>query len=185
MDEEVNDAYVEHLLVLDTRTSFIQSLVEEYEQNSKGAQPSKRINKPAAVLDVEPKLQAITQKACSKVKQFMLLKIGDMRKRGANIALMKQHVLLRYKFFQEFLERHSVESALEVRLAYADCMSRFYCESFKEYIVQLQRLEQKTVGKNDLIVQQAQSVLNTLTFGMFGASSPSKKQRSGKQFNTV
>ena len=58
-------------------------------------------------------------------------------------------------------------------------MAKYYMQHFKDYIAQLQKLEQKTVAKTDLIVEQAQSMisLNSLTFGMLG-NSPAKKQKS-------
>ena len=111
-DKEVNENYLVELLTLNSKCDFLNSLVEETETKS-GA--TRRV-KPSAVIDVEPKLQLLCQKASGKVKTFMLNKIGELKKKGVNIPYVKQHVLLRFKFFQEFLERHNTDAAQEVCL---------------------------------------------------------------------
>lgn len=106
-EQEVNDKFLTHLLILNEKTDFLAALSEKQ-------------GKPKTVQDVEPGLIKLCAKAAQKVKTYLIQKIAEMKKQQ-NPQHTKQHVLLRNKFFQEFLEKHNFDAAIEV--CYSNCIT--------------------------------------------------------------
>lgn len=164
-EHEVNEAYAEYLSVLNRKADAIKSAQSSDETVTSSD------DKPAAVQDIEPYLNKLCLKAAARVRVFLLQKIADLKKPKTNTQFLKQTVIMKFKHFQSFLDRHHPESGNEVRLTYVDTISKYYFQSFRTYITQIQRIEQKTVSSKDVIVEQVAS-----TFSLFGSLSPTKAQ---------
>lgn len=102
LDAEVNDDYLEYLLTLNHKLKFIHG--DEMAISS------------AAFHDVEPVIEKLRLKAVSKVRDFLLQKISQLRRPRTNIQIIQQNVLLKFKYFVTFLKEHGEDVYKEVNL---------------------------------------------------------------------
>lgn len=144
----MNDAYLEYLLVIARKAEYMKNTQH---QSSK------------AIKDVKPYFDKLCTKAVSKVRQFLLQQINELKKPKTNTQIIKQQVFLKYKYFNEFLRVHNKDVAQEIRAHYVDTMGKIYYLSFKNYVMNLQKLEQKMATKSDVIVEKE-------NFSLFGSS---------------
>jgi hypothetical protein len=99
-------------------------------------------------------LEKLNVKAVSKIRAFLIQKINELKKPKTNTQFLKQNVLLKFKYFNDFLRKNNDDAAMEVRNSYINTISAYYFNSFKTYIANLTRLSQPTATKNDLIVEK-------------------------------
>ncbi|KAL0483883.1 vacuolar protein sorting protein VPS52 [Acrasis kona] len=145
-EEEVNEAYLDYLITLDMRNDFLKN--------------SDNVSTQAAQ-ELIPKLDKLNVKAVTKVRAFLLQKINELKKPKTNTQFLKQNVLLKFKYFADFLRKNNQEASLEVRNTYINTISTYYYNSFKSYIGNLLRLQQSTASKSELIVEKE-------TFSLWG-----------------
>ena len=79
-------------------------------------------------------------KAISKVRDFIMQKIYQFRKPMANYQVT-QDILLKNRFFYEFLTLHDRSIARECRDEYVNTLSKVYFSYFKEYSSKLSKLQ--------------------------------------------
>jgi hypothetical protein len=138
-ETEVNEAYLDYLITLDMKNDFLKN-----EEN----------NSTHAAQELIPKLEKLNIKAVSKIRAFLLQKINELKKPKTNTQFLKQNVLLKFKYFNDFLRKNNEEAAIEIRNTYINTISAYYFNSFKTYVANLTRLAQPTATKNDLIVEK-------------------------------
>jgi len=135
-DAEVNDSYLEFLLALNKKIDSVQS------ENVKETKPAS---------DIEPQIEKLRLKAVAKVREFLLQRIHNLKRPKTNIQIIQQNVLLKFKYFNQFLAEHGTEAHAEVRETYVDILSKIYYQYFKGYITSLAKLQYDVATKSDLI----------------------------------
>eukprot|EP00897_Mesotaenium_endlicherianum_P003559 jgi/Mesen1/3230/ME000187S02398 len=128
-----------------------------------------------ALKDVQPELERLRAKAVTKIREFLLNKIYNLRKPKTNVQILQQSVLLKYKYLAAFLREHGKEVYPEVSSAYMDTMSKVLSLQFRTYIQKLEMLQQEVATRDDLIGGVDNS---KATAGFFGASARNLKNRS-------
>ena len=91
-DSEVNDAYLDYIMTLRGKFSFMDS---DLARSS------------AAATEVAPELEKLRLKAISKVRESLLSKMSMLSKPNTNFQILQQSVLLKYKYFAQFLRDHA------------------------------------------------------------------------------
>eukprot|EP00741_Cyanophora_paradoxa_P006469 tig00001003_g6264.t1 len=135
-DGEVNEGYVEYLQQLDRKIESIEA------GSTKDTLASR---------DLEPQIEKLRMKAVAKVREFLLTRIHALKKPKTNIQIIQQNVLLKFKYFNQFLADNGREAFLEVRETYVDILSKIYQQYFKGYIASLAKLQYDVANKNDLL----------------------------------
>ncbi|KAL4437908.1 hypothetical protein ABPG74_001079 [Tetrahymena malaccensis] len=133
----IDQAYVQHIKVL------CQKL--EYLQNTK-------LPDASVVKELEPELNKLKNKACGRVRQFLLDKIDILKKPTTNIEIQQKNVLLDYRVFTEFLKCHYEEIYAELCNKYAEVMSKVYSQLFEKNVKELQKLWVELYNKSDTLV---------------------------------
>jgi hypothetical protein len=89
--------------------------------------------------------------ATDKIRSFLLDKTKSLQLPNANIPIIQQTVLLKYKSLNHFvIQRHS-EVAMEIRQTYTQIMNNYIQSKFAKYISKLQKLQSVIADKYDLI----------------------------------
>jgi hypothetical protein len=90
--------------------------------------------------EIHDTLYKLKIKSIGKIRDFILTKIYQFRKPMANYQVT-QDLLLRTRFFYEFLTMHDRSVARECRDEYINTMSKVYFSYFKEYSAKLGKLQ--------------------------------------------
>eukprot|EP00164_Ancoracysta_twista_P004504 GFYU01006071.1.p1 GENE.GFYU01006071.1~~GFYU01006071.1.p1 ORF type:complete len:684 (-),score=185.98 GFYU01006071.1:62-2113(-) len=135
-DGEVNDQYLEYLMTLNKKISFLDS--------GSGRES-------LACRDVEAEVGKLRTKAVVKVRAFLLAKIEMLKKPKTNLKMLQQNVLLKFKYLTKFLQDNSNEYYDEVKKTYIDAMSGILQRYFKGYLTNMARQSVELVSKSDLI----------------------------------
>ena len=101
MTEEAGEDYLEHLLALDRRLRFLAA-----DGAARGSQARR---------DVEAVLEKLRVKAVTKVREFLLARLHQLRRPKTNVSIIQQSALLRHKYFVRFLRDHADDVHREVR----------------------------------------------------------------------
>eukprot|EP00210_Caulerpa_lentillifera_P001709 g1642.t1 len=173
LDDEVNDDYLEYLLTLNHKLKFIHG--DEMALSS------------AAYHDVEPVIEKLRLKAVSKVRDFLLQKIYQLRRPRTNIQIIQQNVLLKFKYFVTFLKEHGEDVYKEVRGEYSKTLSRVLPQHFKSYLSDIERMYQSIATKHDVLGSQKE---DTGSHGgaisaLFGSSSGGSSSGTPKTQRTT
>ncbi|XP_068025882.1 vacuolar protein sorting-associated protein 52 homolog isoform X2 [Melanerpes formicivorus] len=124
-----------------------------------------------ACADVQHVLEKLKIKAVTKIREFVLQKIYSFRKPMTNYQI-PQDVLLKYRFFYQFLLANERTVAQELREQYVDTMSKIYLSYFKSYTSRLMKIQYEEVAEKDDLM----GVEDTAKKGFF--SKPSLKNRN-------
>lgn len=137
-EEEINGAYLEYLSELNRKLDHVKQ--QEMQKLPSCAQST-------------PQLEQLRTKAVSRVKEFLLQKINTLKKPRTNLQILQRNVLVKFKFFTQFLAEHHPAVAEEVQQHYVQTMSAQYLKQFRIYVSSLQKLElEYAPTKADLLV---------------------------------
>ncbi|CAE8584800.1 unnamed protein product, partial [Polarella glacialis] len=137
-DEEINEAYLNYLSELNKKLDHVKQ--QEMQKLPSCAQSA-------------PELEKLRTKAVARIKDFLLQKINALKKPKTNLQILQRNVLVRFKFFTQFLGEHHSAVADEVKAHYVGTMSSVYLKQFKTYVSSLQKLElEYSPTKADLLV---------------------------------
>ena len=150
VEEVVGDSYLEYLLVLDEKKTYVDAIQQEVKTPIKACE------------DMGPVLDRLTMKAVSKVRAYLLQQLGELKKPKTNTQFIKQ-LLLKKKYYFDFAAKYSPQTGEELRAVYEDIIGRYYFNSFKTYVVSLLKMEQKVGTKQSLLVEPVVSLLNNIT----------------------
>ncbi|EFC39118.1 Vps52/Sac2 family protein [Naegleria gruberi] len=149
-DDNVTDTYLEHLLTLDEKKDYIDSIQSQVKRPIKACD------------DVLPILDKLCTKSVSKVRSYLLQQLNELKKPKTNTQFIKQ-LLLKKKYYFDFVSKYSPQTGEELISIYDDIIGRYYFNSFKTYLVSLLKLEQKVGTRQSLIIEPTQSLLNNIT----------------------
>eukprot|EP00041_Stephanoeca_diplocostata_P036773 m.1355056 g.1355056 ORF g.1355056 m.1355056 type:complete len:700 (-) comp24932_c0_seq37:2552-4651(-) len=154
----VNERYVDALDELDKKLTYV----------------SGQADSTASTVAVSSELEALTLKATSKIREFVLQKIYAMRKPMSNIQ-MQQNSLLKFKDAFRFLAKHNKAIAIEIRNEYVDTFSKIHYTYFKQYLTRLMKLQHEEMADKDDLMGADDSPKGRTNFF---SSRPSLKSRT-------
>ena len=68
-----------------------------------------------------------------------------------NLTILQTSILVKYRSFFAFLQRHAARAAHEVQKAYISTVQWYYETGFRRYVRSLERIRAKSVSKEDAI----------------------------------
>ncbi|KAL9645215.1 hypothetical protein ABK040_002416 [Willaertia magna] len=148
-DDPVNDAYLDYLITLNDKKDYIDKIQQEVKVPIR------------AYDDMIPVLDRLCTKAVSKVRSYLIQQLNELKKPKTNTQFIKQ-MLLKKKYFYDFVAKNSPQTGEELRNVYIDIIGRYYFNSFKSYVTSLSKLEVKVGTKQSLLVEQAVGLLNSV-----------------------
>ncbi|KAI4133617.1 MAG: hypothetical protein LQ338_000129 [Usnochroma carphineum] len=132
-------------------SSWIKAL-DELDKRSKTIESkSKATQKAAAMSDVKPLLDDLTNKAIERIRDFFVSQIKGLRSPNINAQIIQQQSFVRYKYLYSFLVRHHSVLAEEIGQAYINTMRWYYLSNFTRYEQALERIPIFIVDKGDAI----------------------------------
>eukprot|EP00824_Muranothrix_gubernata_P005780 TRINITY_DN17560_c0_g1_i1.p1 TRINITY_DN17560_c0_g1~~TRINITY_DN17560_c0_g1_i1.p1 ORF type:complete len:764 (-),score=142.62 TRINITY_DN17560_c0_g1_i1:7-2133(-) len=134
-ESQVNEAYLEFLTELNKKLVFTKS---------------EGVHDTMARQDIEPVLERLRVKAVSKVREFLLQRVYGLKKDKTNVQMLQQ-LLLKFKYFNQFLMDHDKDAAQEMENAYVDTMSRIYFKDFRAYVGNVMKLHTEISSKTDTL----------------------------------
>lgn len=138
-EREVNEAYLNSLLELDQKITFYSKQNKEHKQQV------------IALQETAPELEKLRIKATTKLRDFLMQRLGGLRKPMANYQVI-QNTLIKFKHFNQFLMQHHRPTAAEVRNEYIETMGKIYYSLFKQYLGNILKLQYEEVAdKDDLL----------------------------------
>lgn len=152
LDCNVTDKdFLGHLQVLNHKLSFVK------EQSFKESK---------SCWDVRDILEKLKIKAMTKIRTYLLEQVYKFRKPMANYQV-PQNVLLKNKFFYEFILSNERNVAQEICNEYIDTMSKIYFSYFKSYSGRIMKLQyEECATKDDLM-----GIEDTASRGLFHKTS--------------
>ncbi|OAJ41656.1 hypothetical protein BDEG_25222 [Batrachochytrium dendrobatidis JEL423] len=96
---EVNEFFLQHLIDLDKKMTYVKSRQEKKIRSFK---------------DVAPELERLRQRAVEKIRDFLLKKIESLKSPNTNIAIIQQSVFLKYRSMFSFLMERYSEVGVEI-----------------------------------------------------------------------
>jgi len=148
---EVDDEFLERVKELDSRLSFAAN-----GQRAKGG--SRR-----AVAELWPALDRLKLKACGRARDYLVERVGELRKLQTNVEMLQRTQLLRFAALYAFLERHAPEAATEVRDFYLESMAKALQSLFKAYNAALLKFDLEVANKFDLVAVDESAVRSAFT----------------------
>ena len=126
-EDEVDEAYLKHLVRLDKRLRFLKT-----DPNAAAS---------AAARDVAPELARLRAKAALKARDFLMQKLYSLRRPKTNVQIIQQNVLLKYKYLVAFLRAHAPEILVEIRACYVETMSGLLKQALQGHVRSLAELQ--------------------------------------------
>lgn len=161
-EEEVNEAYLEYLMVLSDKMAFLET---------------DDVRQSRARRDVMPEVEKLRVKATEKIRSFLLERIraaGRPNARYGSYEIVQQNMLLKFMYFNRFLIDHSPAVAAEVRSEYTEVMSQMYARMFKQYLANLLKLRYESEPDRDDVIGAEEGAKRTLF-----SSKPVLKETAG------
>ncbi|CAM9959091.1 unnamed protein product [Ectocarpus sp. 6 AP-2014] len=168
--DEVNDAYLEYVIELNNKIKYIRQTQPASDGSSLEMPPSSTM----AAKGVQPHLENLKTKACAKARDYLLQKIGELRRPKTNVQIIQKNSLLKYKYLMQFMYDNVPEAAEEIRVVYIESMGRTISALFRAYHAQLMKLELELANRHDLI-----AVEDAAARSMFSAKADSNKRGDG------
>lgn len=104
--------------------------------------------------EIRPELDKLKLKVCSRARNFLLVKMNNLRKPKTNFQILQESVLLKFKPLLTFLKEHSQETFVELTNYYAEVMQKIYNSLIKTYIKESKKLIEERITKNHQIINE-------------------------------
>ncbi|KAJ2225795.1 Vacuolar protein sorting-associated protein 52 [Coemansia sp. RSA 485] len=160
-DGEVNEKYLNCLIEVNKKIAYMRV-------------HSKQHRKLKAFQEIQPELDRLCLRASSKIRDFLLDKINDLRSLNTNAHVMQSSIFLKYRFFNHFLIERHPEAAVEVRDTYIHIMRQYYLDHFEAYQRGLMKLERPVADKTDVIGMEE----HTAKLSLFSSAKPVIKDKA-------
>lgn len=157
--EDVNDAFLHALVALNAKLQYAAMRTPDPDGSSFDLVPAQT----AAFRDVDAQLQKLKARAVARVREFLLAKVGDVKRPKTNVQMLQQHTLLPMKYLVTFLADNAPEVETEFRDVYAEAMSKTLTGVFKAYHTGLLKLYEEVAARADLLAVEEQSLKGLFT----------------------
>lgn len=138
----VNELFLESIVALSVRLKFLKSPPSSFEIP---------VAETAAGQSLQPELARLKLKAIVKSKEYFTTQFQALRKPKTNIQMLQQNSLVKFAPLYHFLSREAPSVADELKSIYIDSMNRTILNLFKNYSLQLSKLELSISSKTDTI----------------------------------
>lgn len=133
---DVDDVWLAYLIQLQKRIEYSQSANGDF---------------AGARRDVQPELERLKVRASEKIRDFFIAKIKTARTPNANVQILQQSTLVKYRALNHFVGRYFSEVAHEIRQTYINTMKWYFQTHFERYMRALDRIQSVVVEKTELI----------------------------------
>ncbi|CAM9108563.1 unnamed protein product [Choristocarpus tenellus] len=157
--DEVNDAYLEYVIELNSKVKYISQTEPADDRSSLDMPPADTM----AATELRPHLEKLKVKACGKAREYLLQKIGELRRPKTNVQIIQKSSLLRYKYLMQFICENAPDTGDEIRAVYIESMGRTICALFRAYHSHLVKLELEMANRHDLIAVEEAAVRSLFT----------------------
>jgi len=113
----------------------------------------------STVKELEPELNKLKNKACQRVRTFILQQLERLKKPMTNIPIIQENELLRYSVFMEFLKNNYIQVFIEILNMYFELMGKIIFKKFKAYVQEVSKLCVDVYNKNDILISENIQVL--------------------------
>ncbi|KAF2664010.1 Vps52-domain-containing protein [Microthyrium microscopicum] len=138
VDGPIDDSWIYALAELDKRCKAVKAKSKEQKQMK-------------ALEDLEPLLENLTNKAVSRIRDYIVAQIKALRSPNMNAQVIQQQGFLRFKDLYTFLASHQPQLGSEICQAYVNTMRWYYLSQFTRYEAALRQIKLHTIDKTDLI----------------------------------
>ncbi len=168
---DVNDAFLEYLIALNSKAKYVKQ-TEEAEEGSSGGEADEVASlgippcETRAAVEVSPHLSTLCAIASRKSHAYLLGKIAELQKPNTNVQILQNTSLLRYKYLMEFLAKTDEKAAEGIREVYLQAMSRTVQSLFKAYHASLLKFELVMADQGHLIAAEEDTFRSIFTSKM-------------------
>lgn len=138
-NKNIDEHYVEHIKELNEKLDYIKA------NNLEGY---------STVKELEPELTKLKNKACQRVRAFIIQQLERLKKPMTNIPIIQENELLRYSPFMEFLKNNYIQVFIEILNMYFELMGKIIFKKFKAYVQEVSKLCIDVYNKNDVLVTE-------------------------------
>ncbi|CCI49287.1 unnamed protein product [Albugo candida] len=153
-EAEINEEYIQSLIKLDTKLKYANETKDAEETDSADLM---------ALKETEMHLRNLKLRAVARIREFLLLRVNEMKKSKPNIQMMQQNSFVPMKYLITFLAYHAPQIEEEFRDVYAETMSKILVHVLKSYHSGLMKHNQEVAAKTDVIVVEEQSLKGMFT----------------------
>lgn len=153
-EEEVNEVFLHALVMLNGKLRYAALRGPDPLGSSFDLVPSQT----AAFSDVEGHLIKLKARAITRIREFLLAKMNEVKKPKTNVQMMQQNTLLPMKYLVAFLADNAPEVEDEFREVYAESMSKTLVNVFRSYHTGLMKIHEEVATRTDVIVVNEQSL---------------------------
>jgi len=143
-NKNIDENYVSYIKELNEKLDYIKN------HNLEGY---------STVKELEPELNKLKNKACQRVRTFILQQLDRLKKPMTNIPIIQENELLRYSVFMEFLKNNYIQVFIEILNMYFELMGKIIFKKFKAYVQEVSKLCVDVYNKNDILISENIQVL--------------------------
>mmetsp|Transcript_20973 Transcript_20973/g.18307 ORF Transcript_20973/g.18307 Transcript_20973/m.18307 type:complete len:238 (-) Transcript_20973:801-1514(-) len=145
-NKAVDEKYVDYIKDLNDKLEYIK------ENN---------IDQYATVKELEPELTKLKNKACQRVRTFIIHQLELLKKPKTNIQMIQENVLIKYNVFLEFLKNNYIQVFIELLNLYFELMGKLLYHNFKYYNNEMNKLCVDIYTKTDVLLSENPNILRT------------------------
>jgi len=148
-NKNIDEHYVEHIRELNEKLEYIKN---------------NKLEGYSTVKELEPELTKLKNKACQRVRAFIISQLERLKKPMTNIPIIQENELLRYSVFMEFLKNNYIQVFIEILNMYFELMGKIIFKKFKAYVQEVSKLCVDLYTKNDVLISEnPQHMRNAVT----------------------
>jgi hypothetical protein len=97
-------------------------------------------NSLKSIKEIVPQIEKAREIAALRIRDFLISKVNSLKKPRTNIQIIQQNVLLKLRFFHEFLESANPSFSNEVRSFYGVSGSKIFAAQAKNYAAEMAKI---------------------------------------------
>lgn len=165
---EVNEAYLHSLVALSGKLKYAAMASGNANDGQAAGQDDQGLGlvPPSQIIacrDVAAPLEKLRARAVTRIREYLLAKINDVKKPKTNVQMVQQNTLLPMKYLVVFLRDHTPQVEAEFREVYAEAMSKTLVGVFRAYHAGLLKLHEEVAARSDLLAIEEQSLKGLFT----------------------
>jgi len=110
------------------------------------------VQRTAAYKDLRPILHELQRRVVARLQAFLLGQMSRLEEPNTNIQILQQNMLLKYRYFIEFLQDVAPEAVESITQTYKNTQSRVYLNFFRQYLDGLWALHEPDQNLEDTLL---------------------------------
>lgn len=155
----VNEEFLECVVDMTKKLKFLSISSAKSAEMSIGIAPSETY----ASRTLMPELDKLKTRAIAKSREYFANQFTLLRKTKTNIQIVQQNSLVKYAQLLQFLQQEAPQVADEIRAMYIDSMGRTLYNLFRNYNMQLTKLELVVATKQNLVAVEEAALKSMFT----------------------